>query len=234
MPDQSINSIIPFDMIFDTEMGLMKLIEFHYTRSNIFNYDALGKDDLTKLFLMQRDNWNPLSIICDEEVSQEDKDDMYKQFMEREYEKILLYSPNTALYDMLNVVYRNDQIKFTVVCKIEEELDFLNKRHCKAYRAIVGDMFNDELLSENPNIYIKYIKDLYQQPKSFNHKSLYIGDYEFNRKEIDGTLFPNIPIEEFERFEKNEFQYVTLNRINIKRIEFLLGEKITEEDESEE
>lgn len=234
MPDQSINSIIPFDMIFDTEMGIMKLIEFHYTRSNIFNYDALGKDDLTKLFLMQRDNWNPLSIICDEEVSQEDKDDMYKQFMEREYEKILLYSPNTALYDMLNVVYRNDQIKFTVVCKTEEELDFLNKRHCKVYRAIIGDIFNDELLSENPNIYIKYIKDLYQQPKNFSHKSLYIGDYEFNRKEIDGTLFPNIPIEEFERFEKNEFQYVTLNRINIKRIEFLLGEKITEENESEE
>lgn len=234
MPDQSINSIIPFDMIFDTEMGLMKLIEFHYRKSGIFNYDALGKDDLTKLYLMQRDNWNPLTILCDESVSQEDKDDMYKQFMEREYEKILLYSPNTALYDMLNIVYRNDQIKFTVVCKTEEELDFFNKRNCKAYRVIVGDMFNDDLLIENPNIYIKYIKDLYQQPKNFSHKSLYIGDYEFNRKEIDGTLFPNIPIEEFERFEKNEFQYVTLNRINIKRIEFLLGEKITEENESEE
>ena len=47
-------------------------------------------------------------------------------------------------------------------------------------------------------------------------------------------MFPNIPIEEFWRFEKNEFQYITLNRINIKRIEFLLGEKISEEDESEE
>lgn len=234
MPDQSINSIIPFNMIFDTEMGLMKLIEFHYTKSDIFNYDVLGKDDLTKLYLIQRDNWNPLSILCDESVSQEDMDDMYKQFMQREYSKILLYSPNTALYDMLNLVYRNEQIKITVVCNTEEELDLFNKRHCKAYRTIIGSMFNDDLLLENSNLYVKYIKDLFEQPKSFEHKSLYIGDYEFNKKNINDSIFPNIPIEDFWRFEKNEFQYITLNRINIKRIEFLLGEKISEEDESEE
>lgn len=233
MPDQAINSLIPFNMIFDTEMGLMKLIEFHYNKG-IFNYNALGKDDLTKLYLMQRNNWNPLSIICDENISQNDMDELYYQFIDREYERILLYSPNTALYDVLNVVYRNEQIRFTVVCKSEMELDFFKKRQCNAYQILIGDMFTDELLKENPNIYIKYIKDLYQQPKSFKNKSLYIGDYEFNKRSIDNTIFPNMPIEEFERFEKNEFQYITLNRINMKRIEFLLGEKISEEDESEE
>ena len=161
-------------------------------------------------------------------------DELYYQFIDREYERILLYSPNTALYDVLNVVYRNEQIRFTVVCKSEMELDFFKKRQCNAYQILIGDMFTDELLKENPNIYIKYIKDLYQQPKSFKNKSLYIGDYEFNKRSIDNTIFPNMPIEEFERFEKNEFQYITLNRINMKRIEFLLGEKISEEDESEE
>lgn len=233
MDNQTIDSLIPFNMIFDTEMGLMKLIEFHYTKG-FFNYEALGKDDLTMLYLMERDNWNPLSIICDDSISQEDKDELYNQFMDREYEKILQYSPNTALYDMLNLVYRSESIRFTVVCNTEQELDFFNRRHCKAYQVIVGDMFDNELLQRNSNLYIKYLKDLYQQPNDFKNKSLYIGDYGFNKREINKSIFPNMPLYAYERFEKNEFQYITLNRINYKRIEFLLGEKITDNEESEE
>ena len=88
MTDNTIDSIIPFDMVIDPEMGLMKLIEFEY-RNKIFNLEALGIDELTKLYLKQRIYKNPLSIIIkDDKITIDEMNDMYNQFMEKRYDDI--------------------------------------------------------------------------------------------------------------------------------------------------
>ena len=90
----TIDSFIPFDMVIDTEMGLMKLIEFEYNNNFFYNH-LLGNDEYVKLLLRDREKRNPLSIIAKNGTSEEELDDMYRQFMETRYNDILRLSPNT-------------------------------------------------------------------------------------------------------------------------------------------
>ena len=104
MAEYTIDSIIPFDMVIDPEMGLMKLIEFEY-RDNFFNIKALGIDELTQIYLRQRQMKNPLSIIIeDENVTIDTMNDLCHQFMQKRYEDVLKLSPNTGLFHLLQIL----------------------------------------------------------------------------------------------------------------------------------
>lgn len=232
MADYTIDSIIPFDMVIDPEMGLMKLIEFEY-RDNFFNIKALGIDELTQIYLRQRQMKNPLSIIIeDENVTIDTMNDLYHQFMEKRYDDILKLSPNTGLFHLLQISYRNESVRFTLVCDNEEQEELFVKRGGKAHRIYIGSIFDDEILNINPNMYIKYVEQLEMQEKDIEGKNIYFADLAFNKIETSRGTIPSFLPQNVDRFIQNTFQFIGLYPINKKRLEKICGSKVNFENES--
>ena len=234
MTDNTIDSIIPFDMVIDPEMGLMKLIEFEY-RNKIFNLEALGIDELTKLYLKQRIYKNPLSIIIkDDKITIDEMNDMYNQFMEKRYDDILRLSPNTGLFHLLQMSYRNETVRFTLVCENEEQEKLFTNRGGKAYSIKIGSIFDDNLLNKNPNIYIKYVEQLEMQNKKIECKNIYFADLSFNKIETSRGTIPSFLPQSVDRFSQNTFQFIGLYPINVKKLSYICGEDIHFDDKEEE
>lgn len=234
MTDNTIDSIIPFDMVIDPEMGLMKLIEFEY-RNKIFNLEALGIDELTKLYLKQRIYKNPLSIIIkDDKITIDEMNDMYNQFMEKRYDDILRLSPNTGLFHLLQMSYRNETVRFTLVCENEEQEKLFTNRGGKAYSIKIGNIFDDNLLNKNPNIYIKYVEQLEMQNKKIEGKNIYFADLSFNKIETSRGTIPSFLPQSVDRFSQNTFQFIGLYPINVKKLSYICGEDIHFDDKEEE
>lgn len=237
MEKQFVESIIPFDMIIDPEMGLMKLIEFEY-RNKIFNLSALGTDDFTKIYLRQRIIKNPLSIIIqDESITIDDMNDLYNQFFDQRYEDILELSPNTGLFRLLQLSYRSESLRFTVICENKEQEELFLKRGGKAYRVVVGSLFQEEFLEEFSNFYIKYVEQLERQKNDIEKKNIYFVDYEFNMIKTNKGTVPSFLPQNIDRFRLNMFNFINLYPIDKNRLERLCGEKINfknVEDEEDE
>ncbi|MDD3121945.1 MAG: hypothetical protein PHC62_00350 [Candidatus Izemoplasmatales bacterium] len=224
--------LIPFDMIIDPEMGLMKLIEFEF-RDELFNLSALGTDDLTKLYLSERDLRNPLSILLNrDKISIDMMIDMHQQFFDKYYQQILNLSPRTDLFRLLMIADTNEALNFTVVCKDEQQEKLFKEREGKAHRIVIGDIFDEELMSTHDSFYIKYIEDL--EGHEVHGKNIYIGDYFFNKLIVNGKMIPNITPETMEHMMDNTFKFVTLFAPNKERLEYIYQQKINFNESEEE
>ena len=85
--------LIPFDLVVDTDFGLIKLIQEEY-RADIFDKTVLDSDDESiKRYLVKRTTPNPLSIL----TSDKSIDEFYAQFIDREYETIFDRSVMTGI-----------------------------------------------------------------------------------------------------------------------------------------
>ena len=74
--------LVPFNLIVDTDMGLIKLLEFDYSNTEYFHEGILNTEEENQQYLLNtRNNRNPLSIVFKKD-DPELMDDLYKQFIE--------------------------------------------------------------------------------------------------------------------------------------------------------
>ena len=87
--EPELRPLFPFNTIYDTDFGLIKLIQKEYRNEEVFNISILDlSDDELKDLLVKRNRINPLCIIMNK-YNDNVARDYYDQFMEREYNKIL-------------------------------------------------------------------------------------------------------------------------------------------------
>lgn len=204
----TLDPLFDFQAICDTDLGLYRLIKRDYYDRNIFNNDLFDSNnlDFVKTMLLTRDKFNPLFIFCKENVlSNEEIDDLYKQFLEEEYDNILDLSPYTSIMNIAAVSNSvNKIVNVTILCKSQKEVDWVyrytNKLHC-----IVQDYENFNLEKYDTI----YIKDLYTllsfDQSSIDMKNIIFSNYQFNLENASKKM--TIPIIEITKnyYKRNKF-----------------------------
>lgn len=209
-----LNVLVPFDLVVDVDMGLVKVIQFEYPNPEFFKMDLItGTEEMQQLLMMSRETLNPLcSIVKDPENPE--IDDIYQQFLDKEYETIRRLGSNTDLSRLIvatQVYDKNTNLRFTIACKSQYEVDILHKRSIPTYRTITEPDMSKIDIKPYDIIYVKNIYDLYSYDKrSLTKKTIYVANYGFNILfDTDGSpIIPESIIREFG--SENEFYIFSL------------------------
>lgn len=179
----TIDTVIPFDLIIDTDLGLLKLIQYEYRSTDFFNLGILDSNNNTALqdLLITRQEKNPLSVIYKYPEDVATRDDLYKQFMEKQYSNILKLSPSSLLADMIRAVNatKDKIVRCTIACETDEQVQELHARGIKPFDIIVvkkGDIIDTKPFG---SVYAKFISDLSRYGE-FEGKVIYIANYFVN------------------------------------------------------
>lgn len=194
-----IRSIIPFDLLVDTDMGVLKYVQISYppTWGDFFypelmemidpEYNAFLQD-----ILIHRSFANPLcSLVKPEKMIIAHPDNFYERLMEKEKNMILKLSMNTAIMEMVcKSLFLQDSLRFDILCKDEKESDELMTRFKKHFKtpsipsSIIIDKPEKVDMSKYGNIYLKDIRDIKKYKHPIEGKNIIIANYTFN-KEVD-------------------------------------------------
>lgn len=219
----NLDILIPFDLVVDLDIGLLKLVRFEYSNNDYFYKGILqGMDDCLRYSLMTREDPNPLSIAAVNPDDHETLDEFYKQFMEREYTKIMNLSQDTAISDLTKVsgmASASDRIvRITIMCRSEEEKRLINLRKMNPFRVIVSSPEKIDL-SQYKALFVKnaYDLDMYRNVEALN---LYIANYGFNLvKDPSRSNAPGLPIDIVAKYSKdNEINIFTVYNLDPDKI----------------
>lgn len=219
----NLDILIPFDLVVDLDIGLLKLVRFEYSNNDYFYKGILqGMDDCLRYSLMTREDPNPLSIAAINPDDHETLDEFYKQFMEREYTKIMNLSQDTAISDLTKVsgmTSASDRIvRITIMCRSEEEKKLINLRKMNPFRIIVSSPEKIDL-SQYKALFVKnaYDLDMYRNVEALN---LYIANYGFNLvKDPSRSNAPGLPIDIVAKYSKdNEINIFTVYNLDPDKI----------------
>lgn len=219
----NLDILIPFDLVVDLDIGLLKLVRFEYSNNDYFYKGILqGMDDCLRYSLMIREDLNPLSIAAVNPDDHETLDEFYKQFMEREYTKIMNLSQDTAISDLTKVsgmTSASDRIvRITIMCRSEEEKKLINLRKMNPFRVIVSSPEKIDL-SQYKALFVKnaYDLDMYRNVEALN---LYIANYGFNLvKDPSRSNAPGLPIDIVAKYSKdNEINIFTVYNLDPDKI----------------
>lgn len=191
--------LIPFNCLIDTDFGLIELINNKYLDPNIFNVNYFKENneirDMVR-FLYNRKCENPILWIMNNREDYKLADDLYKEFMEKEYESILKNSMITEIYNFIQLQNKiGEDLKCFIVYNNELELNLLETESIFQYcikkipkikiselRSIINTIDIIYIKSFN-DIYIKSIVDVVE------NKSIYVAAYKYN---IDISNNPNL------------------------------------------
>ena len=172
--------LMDFNCYIDTEIGLIRLIQNKYLDSRVFNKKILFSGSKYLLSaLIERKEFNPLYIIANDNISREDLDDYYKEFMETEYESILNYSYITEVENFINLLKTEPAIHITFLCNSELEANLIKnlKSLNVKYNIIFKNDNNDK--SNYSTYYFKYVTDDLLD-YIFPFKNYYFSKYKLN------------------------------------------------------
>lgn len=180
--------LIPFDMIIDTDVGILKLAKERYIDSSIYYYGILQLSiDILAYMLTKRKEVNPLSIAKKSGIGNSVIDQNYKEMIESDYDKIVSLSVTTDLFDAMRYFISSDIIIPTILCKNDIEADMLSK--IKFEKKIAVEVCPPEHLSAKYDpIYIKDISKINRYSHLLDGKNIYIANYGFNFVEVEDNL----------------------------------------------
>ena len=182
----TISGCILFDLIIDTDIGLLKFIQKEFNNPNIFIPGILRERDVNimKMIVTDRSQYNPLKTYMIEGTeAYNSADSLYSQFMEKHYEEILKLSTQTSLFDIIRrSSSMGDAVKFDIICKDELEKQAIISRFKKfkiSPSVKIVKKLSDFDVSHYGSIYVKDIRDTLFFP-TFEGKNVIIGNYKFN------------------------------------------------------
>lgn len=211
MPAKIYNRVlVGFNMLFDTDVGLLYTIRDKYNSPEIFKSDYLNNVSkealLTELINMEKDD--PLSIILRDDVNI-DKESLYSQLYNEEYESILSNSVCTNVTSLLQLSKSTGTVDITVLCKNEYEEHLISSKMpgykiIRFSRALSLDMYD--------TLYMKSIYDI-SKFVIVQAKNIYVSNHRYNFEDYDNF----IPIGTIcgDWIEMNKFSVIDLyDRIN--------------------
>lgn len=219
-----INTLIPFNLIIDTDMGILKLLRFKYRNDKYFYKGIVcGTDTCLQYTLINRKDPNPISIAHKYSETEHDIiDNYYNQFIEREYKDIIDLSCTTSLADVvkINELNKDKIVRITILCSNELEKNALEKRKINSFKTIISDP-HDIDLSKYDCLYIKNISDL-DKYKNVTGLSIYIANYGFNIVIDPEKPNPGLPIDVITKYSSdNELNIFTIYSLDPRKIPIL-------------
>jgi hypothetical protein len=186
--------LFPFNLIIDTDFGLIKLISKEY-RADIFDKSILDADDRTIMaLLLARPFENPLSILAKyTPENKEELDKYYKEFMGTRYMDIIKQSALTKVGQYFMGLYAFEEATPYVYCRFQEEERFINF-FCKDCRYEIVNNSTNKLVIDNKYdpIFMKTGFDYIECEGSIHAHVIYLARYGFNvQYDEDGTEFIN-------------------------------------------
>lgn len=174
----SINNIlIPYDCMFDTDIGLFRLISSSYANESVFDLKKIESDTQKNQVVLSEKYDNPLDVILKPEYK-DINEKFYKEFLEQESERI------TRLALPTNILEIAVKLRSSGMGKV----DFLvsNEYQSDNIKSVFGEnvvIINDDLekidLRNYDIIFLRRIKDIIHF-KNLEGKYIYILDYNFN------------------------------------------------------
>lgn len=173
--DDKINKIlIPFDCLFDTDIGVFRVISKHYANNSVFNLELLNKDGELRDRL--KDYNNPLELVIRDDYKHK-ANDFYLEFLTKEMKKINLES--MPIKQMIDFVSKIEATKMGLITFIA--IDDTQKE-------ILQRIFNNPVIKGNyESIDVKgfdivFVKRLSNANffKNVEGKYIYTFDYSYN------------------------------------------------------
>lgn len=196
--------LIPFNCIFDTDFGLLKLIYAEYLDPSVFNINWFKENSKIcnmVLSLYTRKHINPLMIcINDIDNKEELANNIYTEFKNEKYNEIVYNSMPTEFLNLIKL-YSLTDIKPTILYSNSIELEYMD--NFKELKDINKISFVD-ILNSGADIYeqffFKYIYyDIYLRNLvdvfNFKVRTVYFANYSFNHNEellIDSSYIDKI------------------------------------------
>lgn len=214
-----IRPLVPFNCIFDTDIGMIELIRNEYRSPDIFNIEYLdsftSNRDLIGI-LYHRKCLNPLLLFMNNKEDTETADDLYNQFMDTKYVDILQHSVYTGLYKLVSYFNYSEEIApiLAYANDTEEYILSSNKTLSNFKRVNINDIVNT--CTDMNVFYFKSASDSYFTISLpiLKSKNIMILDYGFNFDEEGGI----VATKETATAELNRCQYSIINAYNRKEI----------------
>lgn len=187
--------LISFDALFDMDIGLIQLIKEKYASPDVFDLDKLNQSNYSILkSMVERDNINPLYTIAKEDISHNELDEFYKQFLDQEYEVIFDKAIYTDLLNLLGVVKGDNGIEAEIVYYNDKQKELLDKDNetSNIHKVFVKDIYkNDKFNSYKYDfVYLKSLDELLNFPM-LESSIIYIARYGFNINEENSDFNEN-------------------------------------------
>ena len=171
-------ALFEFQSIVDLDLALLKYIQVEFSNSKFFNKIVVQEADdyILKSLLVSRTNINPLSVIIDDKYMSS-INGLYDDLILNKENEILKFGTPLATYNIFHIVQNSESgIKCVVNCRNVHEEQFI--KNIKEDIPIITDGYNVDL-SKYKAFYIKNVEDALKY-KTFNGKSIYFLDYEYN------------------------------------------------------
>ena len=183
--------LIPFDMIIDTDVGLICTILKKYMNSDVFIKEFFNKKICQLVYdLYLRKVENPLRMCLKEQYIGK-ADIFYEQFMEQEYDSIINYSVFTEFYRLIRAYTNETDIRPTILYKNERErIELLKHENTKKCTSISVNCINASNIKNYNQFYFKRIEDVTPFLGLIKNKTIYFANYGFNKND-DGNIKDN-------------------------------------------
>lgn len=195
--DGKLYPLIPFDLVIDTEVGLLQTINKKYHNTDTFYDSLLNAPIKYQIYLLNmRKRINPITAIAKERDDEELMNDYYRQFMEEEYVDILKNSIITRMFIVIMEGIKMGTILPTIVCNSSLEKNYLLKRDKEVFDKCnieVGIPFHKLIDELKDPIYIKDIMMLVPLVDKLRTKNVYIPRYRFNYEDVEKTTILQAP-----------------------------------------
>lgn len=190
-----IKSVIPFNLLVDIDMGLIKYVQIAFPKSNLFYpglMDMIGSEhtEFLQYALINRKFSNPLSTIMKEEKMLTAKPDKMKEdILNTGYKEVLKLSTSTALFELVcRSFFVSDILQFDILCNSSIEENEIRRRVNMKYGTnkvpcnfFIGS-FEDVDINNYGTLYIKDIHDIDKYRGVIEGKNLLIANYQFNKE----------------------------------------------------
>lgn len=190
----TIRSLIPFDLLVDMDMGLIKYTQIAFKDDPRLFYPELLKmigpehTPTLQYALVHRKFLNPLSaIVRQEKLITCKPDKMVSDILESSKKNVLRLSTTTGIMDMVcRCFFVSDMVQFDVLCNDEVEKEELLYRFKKRFNTdkipanIIVNSKERISLANYGAIYLKDVYDISKYRHPIEGKNIIIAKYDFN------------------------------------------------------
>lgn len=195
--DGKLYPLIPFDLVIDTDVGLLQTIQKKYHNTDVFYESLLDAPLRYQMYLLyRRPRINPLTVIAKDRDNVELMNDYYDQFLKEEYVDILKNSIITRMFIVIMEGIYSGLICPTICCNSSLEKNYLLKRDKEVFSKcdiITDKTFRSLIDDQKDPIYIKNIDDLIPLIEKIKGKNIYIPRYRFNYEDTEKTKLKEAP-----------------------------------------
>lgn len=176
---QQTSLLIPFDMVVDTDYGIIQVVKEKYLNNKYMNKNiitAMNEENILFSMLIGRQDPNILKLLLNPEYKAS-ADNLYKQIKDDNYVDIIDKSCVTNITVLIEQYLKTNLIDITIWCRNGIEKKFINKEIPKINVIMANNLSMIDLLPYD-GIFLKDIRDA----KNLNTtgRTIYIGNYRFN------------------------------------------------------